>query len=122
MIGSVFYTLGGVAAGMLARSSTGLVRSPGRDVTLEPNWTATAALITGVVCSVAVVLGALLIYTGIKRNIRLGSVISIMFSVAGLSNTIGGGLFIGLGLVVAGNVLARLWKPEELPPQLASTR
>lgn len=120
MIGSVFYTLGGVAAGILATAPTGLARSPWMDVTLEPNWTATAALTTGVVCSLAVVLGALLTYTGVKRNIRLGSFISIMFGIAGIGNTLGGGLFIGLGLVAAGNVLALVWKPKELPPQPTS--
>ena len=120
MIGSVFYTLGGVAAGIYATAPTGLARSPGMDVTLQPNWTATAALATGVVCSVAVVLGALLTYTGVKRNIRLGSFISILFGIAGIGNTLGGGLFIGLGLVVAGSVLALVWKQEELPPQPTS--
>jgi hypothetical protein len=120
MIGSVFYAFGGVAAEMLAKTSTGPTRSPGMDVTLEPNWAAITALAIGVVCGAAIVIGALLTYTGVKRNIRLGSIISIMFSIAGISNTVGGGLFVGLGLVLAGNVLSLVWKPKELPPQPTS--
>jgi hypothetical protein len=120
MIGSVFYTLGGVAAGIYAMAPTGLARSPGMDVALEPNWTAIAALATGVVCSVAVVLGACLIYTGVKRNIRLGLFISMLFGIAGIGNTLGGGLFMGPALVVAGSALALVWKPKDLPPQPTS--
>lgn len=120
MIGSVFYTLGGVAAGIYATAPAGLARSPGMEVTLEPNWTAIAALATGVVCSVAVVLGACLTYTGVKRNIRFGSFISMLFGIAGTVNTLGGALFIGPALVVAGSVLALVWKPKELPPQPTS--
>lgn len=120
MIGSVFYTLGGVAAGIYAMAPTGLARSPGMDVALEPNWTAIAALATGVVCSVAVVLGACLIYTVVKRNIRLGLFISMLFGIAGIGNTLGGGLFMGPALVVAGSALALVWKPKDLPPQPTS--
>jgi len=117
MIGSVFYTIGGVAAGIYAMAPTGLARSPGMDATLEPNWTAITALAMGIACSVAVVLGACLTYTGIKRNIRLGSFISMLFGIAGIGNTLGGALFLGPALVAAGSMLALIWKPKELPPQ-----
>ena len=63
---------------------------------------------------VAIVFGALLTYTGVKKKIRIGSVVSILFSVAAFGSTFGG-LLIGLVLVIVGNVLALLWKPKKMP-------
>ena len=114
MIGSAFYTFGGVAVGMLTKTPAGFTRVPGTGVTVEPNWAAVTAIATGVVCSVAIVFGALLTYTGVKKKIRIGSVVSILFSVAAFGSTFGG-LLIGLVLVIVGNVLALLWKPKKMP-------
>ena len=119
--GSVFYTFGGVTVGLLAKTPTGLARGPGMNAAFEPNWAAITALATGIVCSVAIVICALLIYTGVKRNIRIGSFTSILFSIVGFGNTIGG-LFIGLGLVLAGNVLALVWSQKQISPQRTSAR
>ncbi len=68
MIGSAFYTFGGVAVGMLTKTPAGFTRVPGTGVTVEPNWAAVTAIATGVVCSVAIVFGALLTYTGVKKE------------------------------------------------------
>lgn len=116
IIGSAFYTFGGVAIGILTKVPTRSVPGPGmEEVAIEPNWSAVTAIITGVVCSVAIVIGALLTYTGVKRRIRLGSFVSILFSIVGFGSTFGG-LLIGLVLVILGNVLALTWKPKEKSP------
>ncbi len=119
VIGSIFYTFGGVAVGMLVRAPR-FVPGPGIGGAIEPNWAATSAIVTGVVCSVAIVASALLAHTGVKRRIRLGSFMSILFSIVGFGNTFGG-LWIGLVLVLAGNLLALRWKPKSLSPTASAT-
>ena len=119
VVGSMFYTFGGVAVGILARTPQ-FVPGPGIQGAIEPNWAATSAIVTGVVCSVAIVVGALLAHTGVKRKIRLGSFMSILFSIVGFGNTFGG-LWIGLVLVLAGNLLALRWKPKSLSSTASAT-
>jgi hypothetical protein len=113
IIGSAFYTFGGVAVGVLTRVPIRTSPGPGmEDSAIEPNWSAITAIATGIVCSVAIAVGALLTYTGVKRMVRLGSFVSILFSIVGFGSTFGG-LVIGLALVIVGNVLALAWKPKD---------
>ncbi|MFH0848399.1 MAG: hypothetical protein V1857_02720 [archaeon] len=122
IIGSAFYTFGGVAVGIMTRPPIRSAPGPGmEEVAVEPNWSAITAMATGIVCSVAIAVGALLTYTGVKKVIRLGSFVSILFSIVGFGNTFGG-LLIGLALVIVGNVLLLAWKPKEKSPNESSGR
>ncbi len=110
IVGSMFYTLGGVAVARLAPRFAG---TPAMQGAIEPNWAAAASMAIGVVCSVAIIAGALLTHTGVRRNMRLGSIISILSGVVGFSNTLGG-LWIGLVLVLIGNLLTLRWKQKSI--------
>lgn len=116
--GGAFYVVGGFAAAMLVGALGALVGGLGaKGVAAQAQQAATAAIATGLLSGVVIILGAILANTGSKTKVRIGAILALIFALIGLGNTFGG-LLIGLVLVIVGSVLALIWKTEETKTQL----
>jgi hypothetical protein len=64
---------------------------------------------------ILVIVGALLIYTGEMRKVRIGGVMVLTFSILSLFSASIGGALLGFILGLIGGILALTWKPKEVP-------
>ena len=68
---------------------------------------------------ILVIVGALLIYTGEMRKVRIGGELVLTFSILSLFSASIGGALLGFILGLVGGILALVWKPEEVPKRPA---
>jgi hypothetical protein len=64
---------------------------------------------------ILVIVGALLIYTGEMRKVRIGGELVLTFSILSLFSASIGGALLGFILGLVGGILALTWKPKEVP-------
>jgi hypothetical protein len=69
---------------------------------------------------ILVIVGALLIYTGEMRKVRIGGELVLTFSILSLFSASIGGALLGFILGLVGGILALTWKPKEVPKRPAT--
>lgn len=68
-----------------------------------------------IVFGIIVIIGAIMINSGERNKVRIGSVLVLIFSI--ISLVTGGGFIIGFILCLIGSILGLVWKPAvEAPP------
>jgi hypothetical protein len=68
-----------------------------------------------IVFGIIVIIGAIMINSGERNKVRIGSVLVLIFSIISLVG--GGGFIIGFILCLIGSILGLVWKPAaEAPP------
>ncbi|MEM2025603.1 MAG: hypothetical protein QXW94_04865 [Desulfurococcaceae archaeon] len=69
----------------------------------------------GFIMGILVIIGAVMINSGVPSEVRTGSILVIIFSVLSLI-TCGGGFIIGFILALVGGILGLVWKPGAARP------
>ncbi|MEM1746142.1 MAG: hypothetical protein QXW03_05495, partial [Candidatus Nezhaarchaeales archaeon] len=111
LIGGILILVNGVAAAIFVTVSvTAIVSLPGQ--ALCPICDLIAGLmmaiaILALAAGVLVILGSVMINSGVPRKVRTGSILVVVFSV--ISLVVGGGFIIGFALALAGGVAGLVW-------------
>lgn len=69
----------------------------------------------GLIFGILVIVGAVMMNSGVQSKVKTGSIIVLVFSILSLP-TVGGGFFIGFILGLIGSILGLTWKPATAPP------
>ncbi|MGC8975665.1 MAG: DUF4064 domain-containing protein [Thermoprotei archaeon] len=98
-----------VAASLLSSTSSEFPEILPYPVGLIGTWITIIGVI-GLVFSILILVGALMIYSGEPGKVKTGSILVLIFSILSLFTT-GGGFFIGFILGLIGGILGLTWKP-----------
>ncbi len=113
LIGGVFILLSGLAAALIfGFIGAGVAMVPG----MAPLGGAIALMgFLGLIFGILVIVGAVMINSGVQNKVKTGSIVVLVFSILSLF-TVGGGFLIGFILGLIGSILGLTWKPEATTP------
>ncbi len=114
LVGGILIIIGGLVAAIISAvigGAFGLI--PGLE------WLGGLIIVLGVlglVFGIIVVVGAIMINSGVPEKVRMGSIIVLIFSILSLFVGGTGGFIIGFILGLIGGILGLTWKPEVRAP------
>lgn len=111
LIGAIFILINGLAVAAMFAAGGALVGIflPGLGAMMM--ILGALAIVFGIIA----IIGAIMINSGERNKVRIGSVLVLIFSIISLVG--GGGFIIGFILCLIGSILGLVWKPAaEAPP------
>jgi len=117
VIGAAFYIVSGLVVAAVVEGLGELAAYFGaKQAIAQARQTAMTSILTGVGVGIAIMTGGILACSGNRFRIWIGAILAVAFSLVGFRYAFGG-LVIGPVLVIAGSVLAAIWRPEGVSAQ-----